>query len=339
MWQIENHTPFRAAGTIVVDGKGRRSWVVAVRGVFDVMPNGAVEFAEEQSEPVLAPVYRGKDGESSLVYEADVVAEKPLVDILVNGSAYAPGGKPARSVHVGLRTSSFQKTLTVVGDRVWQGVVPTPSEPLPFTTMPVIYERAFGGFDQSNPDPMRQRMFAPNPVGVGIATRRGDLVGKPAPNVEIPGVGPRESSRAAGFGPVCSYWAPRAKFAGTYDAKWLSERKPFVPEDYDARFLCCAPDDQQVRGRYEGGDRIDVVNMTPEGVFGFEVPRITLGFSSYFSTGRGPQAVEHHRGALRTVIVEPDKRQFVLVWQTTLECHAKIENLDETVVRIKRRVR
>ena len=151
-------------------------------------------------------------------------------------------------------------------------------------------------------------------------------------------MGPRESSRAAGFGPVCSYWAPRSRYAGTYGAKWLSERKPFLPEDYDPRYLCCAPDDQLIRGRYEGGDRIDVVNMSPEGVFGFEVPRVTLGFNTYFSTGRGPQTVEHHRGVLRTVIVEPDEKRFVLVWQTTLKCHAKIENLDETVVRIKRRV-
>ena len=44
------------------------------------------------------------------------------------------------------------------------------------------------------------------------------------------------------------------------------------------------------------------------------------------------------RSSLRTVIVEPDRKRFILVWQSVLECHSKIENLDETVVKLKRRV-
>jgi len=182
-------------------------------------------------------------------------------------------------------------------------------------------------------------MFAANPVGTGVATRRrGLLVGQPVPNVEALGKSAARP-RAAGFGAVCSYWAPRAQYAGTYDAAWLERRKPLLPEDYDPRWLNCAPDDQQIRGRYAGGDRIDVVNMSPEGIFGFVVPKTVLGFRTYFATGRrGPPHIEDHRSSIKTVIVEPDERRFIVVWQSTLECHARFANLDETVLRVKHRV-
>jgi hypothetical protein len=341
VWQIENYTPYRASGAIVVDGNGAKHWVVAVRGTFTVNRDGRIDIAEEQSDPLLVPVYRGEDGLSSLLYEADVIAEKPLVDILVNGSAFAPGGTPVRDVTIGLRTSFFQKSLVVKGDRVWQrnwiGRI-TPSQPDVFVEMPVTYERAYGGFDRSNPNPKKQRMFAPNPVGTGVCIRKKDLVGKPVANVEFLGAARRARS-AAGFGPICSYWAPRAQYAGTYDSEWMEKCKPLLPWDFDNRFFNCAPEDQQIQGRYPGGDRIEVTNMSPEGTFVFTVPEIVLGFKTYFSKKGGGQSIEHHRSSIKTVIVEPGKKQFIVVWQSTLSCHNKIADLDETVIREKRKIR
>lgn len=338
MWQIDNYTPYRAAGTIVVDGRGAKAWVVTVRGTFMVDARGNVEVDSEQSDPLLLPRYRGEEGKSSLEYEADVIPEKPFVDILVNGWAFAPGGRPVEEVAIGLRTPCFQKVLLVTGDRVWRrwltGLI-APSEPAPFVRIPVVYERAYGGFDQRSPDPMKQRMFEPNPVGVGFCIDKSELLGRPVANVEYPGAAPG-SRGAAGFGPLCSYWMPRAANAGTYDAKWVRERKPLLPEDFDARFHNCAPEDQQIRGRFSGGERIDVVNMSPEGIFGFTVPRIALGFKTYFSKGIAGGPIEHHRSLLKTVIVEPHERRFIMVWQSTLPCHDRIEDLHETVIREKR---
>lgn len=51
----------------------------------------------------------------------------------------------------------------------------------------------------------------------------------------------------AGFGPLCKAWAPRLALAGTYDQKWLDERHPMLPKDFDFAFWNGAPLDQQIK--------------------------------------------------------------------------------------------
>ena len=48
--------------------------------------------------------------------------------------------------------------------------------------MPITYERAFGGVDQEDPNPRKHRIDSRNPVGTGVATRKRNLIGKPAHN-------------------------------------------------------------------------------------------------------------------------------------------------------------
>lgn len=50
----------------------------------------------------------------------------------------------------------------------------------------------------------------------------------------------------AGFGPLGKAWAPRLALAGTYDARWLDERHPRLPEDFDFAYWNGAPADQQI---------------------------------------------------------------------------------------------
>ena len=52
--------------------------------------------------------------------------------------------------------------------------------------MPITYERSFGGWDQTDPDPSKQRLYRPNPVGSGFATKAQHLEGQLLPNVEVP---------------------------------------------------------------------------------------------------------------------------------------------------------
>ena len=59
MWQVENRTPFAAAGDWVRDRDGAEVWLVAVRCTFLVRPDGTTVVADEQDPPVLAPKYRG----------------------------------------------------------------------------------------------------------------------------------------------------------------------------------------------------------------------------------------------------------------------------------------
>ena len=77
MWAITNRTPYKVGKTWGRDKDGIHEWVVAVKGTFDIKPDGSLKLADEQLEPLLLPEYTGEAGVSSLRYDADLVAPKP----------------------------------------------------------------------------------------------------------------------------------------------------------------------------------------------------------------------------------------------------------------------
>lgn len=333
MWAITNETPFAAERTFVRDRDGAEVWLVAVRGTFDILPGGELRVAEKQPPVVLAPAYRGDPSASSLLCDSDLVRTKLATDVLVNGSAYAPGGRPVPEVTVGLTVGPIQKRLTVTGDRVVRsglfGV--KASDPAPFVTKPINYEHAFGGTVVDPRDPAKSTREDANPVGIGLD----GSVDRPLPNVMYAGdtVRPRARMRPAGFGPIASYWAPRVKRAGTYDAAWEATRQPLVPIDFDDRFFQAAPDDQQVPGFLRGGEEVVLQNLSPEGSLRFNLPRVTLGFATRIDGG-----TTNHRADLHTVSIEPDERRLVMVWHTALPCHHTLYTLKGCTVFEKKRI-
>ena len=50
---------------------------------------------------------------SSLRYDADLDPTRPATDVLINGTAYAPGGRPSTEFVVGMRLGPIQKMLRV----------------------------------------------------------------------------------------------------------------------------------------------------------------------------------------------------------------------------------
>jgi hypothetical protein len=327
MWLHDNLTPFAAGHTWVRDRNGAEVWVVAVKATFLVRPDGTTEIAEEQEPVTLAPKFREDPAKSSLVYDSDLYHSKPTTDVLLHGHAYAPGGTPAAQVDVTMQVGAIKKTLRVTGDRVWQigALTSRISAPEPFEKMPLTYERAYGGRDES--DPKKPAWETRNPVGVSFRS----LNEKPLPNVEDPrhliGLWSRQT-RPAGFGPLAAHWQPRVKYGGTYGEKWLKERQPLLPEDFDERFYLCAPPDQQAPAYFKGGEPVELVNLTPGGLLRFKLPREAFGFETRFSTGE----VVRHRAKLHTVILEPDVPRVSMVWHTHLACHPKILKLKRTTI-------
>lgn len=324
MWAVSNHTRFKAERTFARDADGAEVWVVAVRATFSISSDGQVTLAEEQEDICLAPKYFGEPGRSGLRYETDLVRTKPGTDVILHAHAHAPYGRPVPSVDVSWTVGSLSKQLHVTGDRVWvdaffEAVVP--SDPQPFLSCPISYERAWGGVlpGGNARDPF-------NPAGVGANAAPGE----PVPNIEYP-TNPVRSSRhkgpPAGFGPIPCYWQPRVKLAGTYDEAWQRERRPLVPKDFQDSYFRCAPADQQVSGFLKGGEEVTLRNLTPEGLLRFRLPRISLGFNTLIGGG-----TTHHRAQLHTVILEPEERRLIMVWQTALPCHHTLYTLRETTV-------
>ncbi|MCC7155140.1 MAG: DUF2169 domain-containing protein [Bryobacterales bacterium] len=331
MWYLENHTPYRAESTWGRDQDGVHQWIVAVKATHDIKADGSLALAEEQTEPLLVPQYVGEAGISSLRYEADLVAPKPTSDVLLNGTAYAPDGRPSRSFLVELSVGPVRKQIKVVGDREWIGGVfgCKPSTAEPVTHVPIIYERAYGGFDQEDSNPKNQRLDPRNPVGTGVAVQTERLVGRLAPNFEYP-TGSLERSGPAGFGAIDISWSPRRELHGTYDEAWNRDRRPLLPADWNARSLLCSPEDQRPDQHLRGGEPVELINLTPDGRLRFALPKIYLTFTTLIDN-----RVEEHRSRLATVIIEPDYPRVITVWTTCLACRNDGDYLEETVIREK----
>ncbi|MCP5018555.1 MAG: DUF2169 domain-containing protein [Ketobacter sp.] len=336
MWELNNKTPFAVGKSWGRDINGWHQWLVAVKGTYDISETGTLSLAEEQSPALLAPEYFGEPGQSSLKYDADVVAGKPATDILVNGTAHAPSGKASVEFAVALRINDQQKALKVLGERHWeQGIMGLkPSTPRPILSAPIRYERAFGGYDHSHPNPKKHTWDPRNPVGCGVVASALDTLsaqqGMPLHQFEYLKGDPKKAG-PAGFGAVDSFWSPRRELTGTYDKAWQEQRHPLLPLDWDSRCLQCAPKDQQSEKPLRGGETIELIHLTPQGKLQFQLPRVYLAFTTYIDN-----RIEEHRAQLSSVIIEPDQRQLKMVWTTSLLCRNEADYLDQTIIRQKR---
>ncbi len=336
MWALKNGTPYAAERNWTRDKDGGHVWIVVVKATFDIRAGGALALADEQIPPVLAPVHHGDPAKTSLKYESDLLAVKPGTDVLLNASAHAPGGRAVPQVDVLLRMDNVSKHLVVHGERSYfNGVVGiTTTPPRPFTICPLVYENAFGGSDLADPDPGKQRMDKRNPVGKGFAAKSASLVHTPAHRIEYASGSP-SSAGPAGFGPLASYWSPRMELAGTYDAAWAKRKKPLLPDDYDPHHALSSPLDQRSDQWLRGGELVELLNMTPDALLRFDLPRLYFTYTTRFGNRR-----EEHRGHLATVIIEPDQRRVMAVYQTSLRVGRRdVPYLDETTIGEKAYVR
>src|SRR5262245_26760302 len=309
-----------ASYTMGVESSGRELLVVVVKGTFHLpRPGEAVRLHDEQRPLVMADTFSGEPGRSAPVYEADFAPRKHRCDVLLRGSAYAPGGRPTAWVPVGLRVGSMQKSFAVVGDRVWQSGVAgvSASEAQPFAVMPFSYDCAFGGTDDRHEDPAKHAAFMRNPVGRGFHNelRREWIDGTPLPNTEElnrPVNRPDGDYAPMAFGPIGRGWEPRYRYAGTYDQRWLNDYFPSLPPDFDGMYYQATPLDQQTATPVAAGE-IALLNLTSEGRVTFALP--TFNAPIHFFPKRGGR--EDARLALDTIVIEPDLGRLMLTWRAT----------------------
>lgn len=329
----ENTTGMLAGLTVFTDKDGRDHCVVVVKGTFNVCKDGKVTLADEQLPLVYADKHYGDPGNTSIQYECDFVPFKPRADLIVNGFVFSPNESPVRELLAGFQVGSVRKIIKIFGNRYWDSGLAglKPSDPERFIKMPLKYEHAYGGADQSDDDPKNWGFELRNLVGVGFYMGKGigSVVGKSLPNLEnsnhlINTWSDRPAP--ASFGGLARGWQPRIKFAGTYDQQWLDRRFPFLPEDFDQQYFQSAPADQQF-SYFRGGEELRFANMTPEGSLSFTMPQLEIPITYRFrdrSITMEPN--------IDTVIVEPDQYRFVAVWRTSVPLGRKIHALREITV-------
>lgn len=179
-------------------------------------------------------------------------------EVLAAGSACAPRDTMTRGLRTRVQVGDVDKSLAVFGDRFWlpDGTI---SEPRPFATMPVTYDKAYGGPD-----------FPQNPTGKGMTAVAvsDDRSAVPLPNIEDPSrLLAAEDDRPAGpagFGPQDITWPQRARYNGTYDERWKAQRWPGLPDDTDFLLFNRAPSDQWAREFFRGDEPFVIENMHPD---------------------------------------------------------------------------
>lgn len=330
-----NATGMQAAYTQGLQPDGRELLVVVVKGTFTIPDNGGEpRLADEQQPLVMADTFTGEPGLSAPVYEAEFAPVKKRCDVLLNGTAYAPGGTPAKRVTVGLKVGSMEKVFDVVGDRVWvaqtSGIVPSMASP--FVTKPISYDYAFGGVDNFHRDESKHSAYMANPVGRGYhrVLSRELIDGTPLPNTEERGVkvsDPQAQYRPMSFGPVGRGWEPRYKLAGTYDQKWMDDTFPFLPVDFDDAYYQSAPDDQQV-DKIVGGEDVVLLNLTEDGRRSFKLPSSTIPVV-YLCSDRDD---ERHFATIDTVLLEPECERLSMTWRSTVPIRRNIFEIAQVVV-------
>jgi hypothetical protein len=318
---------------------------VLVKRSYRVVPNAACVRAEADREIFGGDVHWDHPMNSSVRYETDFWPFKVATDVVLNGTACAPGAVATTSCNVSLQVGDVRKSFVVVGDRVAQyaaGAAPIVTDPEPFTKMPLQYELAYGGTDVFS-DVKTVYPYPRNPLGRGFAVANSvdTLRSFALPNLEDPDqlltaemvcIGDygrwEQCPRPAGFGWLHKVWRPRAELAGVLPRDRAVEQElrqayaQLIPagdqrdaylkhgfRDMDFAFFNGASTGLALPFLC-GGETIVTENLTPDGRVTFrlpaDVPKIGLDI------GEGVQEPEV---ALHTVQIDMDEGQVDMVWR------------------------
>jgi hypothetical protein len=311
---------------VLPDADGIDTLYAIVKGTFAIAAD--VRIADEQVPVAIEPKYYGDPSSSSLAVASDLSLMKPSTDVLVIGHACAPRGRPARMVDVGVGVSSIHHVIRVLGDRVWVKSGPdyAPTQPETFELMPLVWERAFGGRDVAESGPREE---ARNPAGTGYRASDGQtpIEGTPLPNLEDPRdpiMSWKQHPSPVCFAPIAANWEPRRSYAGTYDEQWQQERSPYLPADFDPRFLQVAPPSLVTPQPLEGGEIVELIGVHPDGPLQFPLPTVRPHVRVNLNGTREERPV-----MLDTVIIEPTAARLQLVWRSSMVCDKKALKIRE----------
>ncbi len=338
---IRNETPFEHGLAIGMGPDRHPHLAVVVKATYTIpeRTGDAPVPADEQIEVTTDDEYIKGDVTGSMRTESDAVVFKPRADVVLIGQAYAPRGRAVTDLEVGLRVGRRQHRMRVVGNRRWSfptklAVVPDATAPEPFVAMPLVYERAFGGFDHEGRAWSKQ-----NPIGRGFINQktRESVDGRTLPNLEDPARPVRswdDRPEPVGWGFFGRGWQPRAQLAGVRG----DDLDPMfgLPSDFNHGFLNGAHPALQVPGYLEGDEEIEMIHVTPDGHRRFQLPGWRPEISLRLRPVRGATEPITYPFApvLDTLILFPDDGVFTLVWRASRALTTGVETALEQIASI-----
>lgn len=328
MWQIQNTTGYKCAGTFQRDAEGHEYWCAAIRATFEVEDDGRLRHAAGQIEVNLAPRLAGQQNEI-LLADDDVIPFAPVTDILIRGRAQpaaATSAPAALSVEIGtLRKQAilYPPRRARLSGGSWRLLDISAQEPASLG-----WEHSFGGTLPGEPGDQPPE----NPLGTGIGLRAPRLFDEGAeidlPRIEGMGMDcaqDPQASRSIGFGPVPRWWRDRVMLAGRFDADWRQNRSPAMPVDYDPRFLCSAPRDQWPCGHMVGGEAVHLRGFTADRDWRFRLPQAVFRLETRFGLRVVPMPAH-----LARVDLWPSDNLVSMLWLGALACNGRDEQIGTT---------
>jgi len=305
-----NASHFAALAVPSTGPDGRDVVIAIVKATFVRRRDGRAALADQQAPVrVVDEPHFPEMPESSVRYPSDICIEKRGTDVVVVGDAIAR--RPTSVLDISARVRDRDVLLRVHGERVYYrggaGIVVGPAAP--FERKAIVYERAYGGTSADLATVERR-----NPVGRGIARVAGELAGTTAPQIEHPArpiLSAEDRPNPVGLGALGGHWLPRCGYAGTFDDTWLRSRMPLMPLDFDLRFNNVAHPDLQFEDPLVAGDRVSILGMHEDGLWGFDVPAVPVQVCARLHDGR---RITVHP-AIDTVLLEPGKDEVQLTFR------------------------
>ncbi len=143
--ELSNATPAQARFTVApVPGYRDRVGMLVVKATWRVGPGGVPVLDGQKPHPMHAEDTPTPLG---LLPRDDLPRIDPAFEVMLLGQAHAPGGRPISSMTVSLEVGSARRVLQVTGDRHWErGLFGAHiTDPAPFVSLPLTWDRAFGG--------------------------------------------------------------------------------------------------------------------------------------------------------------------------------------------------
>ncbi len=324
--EIVNNTSFEVTAIPLPGQQNKPALTVIVKGTFEFGIDGTVTEAAEQIPVAFGDEFNDEEKGGSIKFESDVAPFKPKADIVLAGSAHAPGGKMVQALDVSLRVGKVRKVIRVFGDRHWNVVSSilkeSPSVAQPFSSMELVYEKAFGGVDMNGGGYCKENL-----IGTGFYASKSKKAVKDLPlsNMEDPSnliKKRKDCPMPAGFGFWGRAWEPRLGHLGTYDEKWRKERSPDMPDDFNFEFYNGAHPDLIVNGYLKGDEEVELKNLSPDGDVRFNLPGTTLRCEVTKYKGQDPSEfsedstdIEEVKFNLDTLCLDPEEGRFFLVWR------------------------
>jgi uncharacterized protein YjbI with pentapeptide repeats len=241
--------------------------------------------------------FAGGDPQRSLLIPSDVVPYRPRGEVLFVGHAHAPSGQPSPSLTAHLSVIGqrplVDKSIHVFGERVLLDDGQA-SQPVPFTRMPILYERTIASADE-------------NPIGM---VRE---VGAPVPNL----VDPLDPTSPAGFGAIPPHWATRRRMLRSLDPSAVEASVPDIPAAFAWSYFQAAPPDQRC-AFFDGGEWLVLDALHPDKPrFESQLPGARAAARLY-STGAMTTYREFPLVA-DTLFIDGDRGLVCLVWRGNLD--------------------